>query len=85
MSLLHQFSTNEAGDSVGLSDGTECQQAYRLPAGSAWQHGGKDTGERNKGGREEETKDGERKALILLLKAAGNRVWPVWGSEGLYQ
>lgn len=85
VSLLHQFSTNEAGDSVGLSDGTECQQAYRLPPGSAWQHGGKDTGERNKGGRQEGTMDGERKGLMLPLKAAGNRVRPVWASEGHYQ
>lgn len=85
VSSLHQFSTNEAGDSVGLSDWTECQQAYSLPPGSAWQHGGKDTGERNKGRREEGTMDGRRKGSMLPVKDAENRVWPVWASEGQYQ
>lgn len=42
---------------------------------------GKDTGERNKAGREEGTMDGERRGFMLPL----NGCRPVRASEGRYQ
>lgn len=84
--LLHQFSTNEAGDSVGLSVGTERQQAYSLPPGSAWQRGGKDAGERNKRG-ERDLCCTERLSILSLnqhwLQNAIVVVYSFWNEHSL--
>lgn len=62
---LHRFSANEAGDSVGLSDGTACQQAWRQPPADTFHvevGGGRDGGDVGGGGRREGGIGGEGEA-----------------------